>query len=186
MGRMVRVDKVKQICLDMDGVIANWTDEVFRLFDKNPNECVWGSSDICNPLGITVSQLWSRIDEQGDEFWQRIEPYPWASQLWIECSRVAPTIILTSPSYHASSLAGKLRWLNEHFGSPFRDYLMGPQKHFCARPGSILIDDFESNCSKFEENGGLSILFPQVYNANSCHANDPVPFVLNELARLRS
>lgn len=164
--------EVTRIFLDVDGVLANWVGGVCDLFGYDEREVlsVWnGEWDINHQLDISTKELWSRIDAAGREFWARLKPYPWAFELFEVCRSAAPTTILTSPSLHHSSPAGKLLWLDEHFGrdQPFREYLIGPDKAACARPGAVLIDDSPHNCSEFNRLGGEGILFPRPWNANS-------------------
>jgi hypothetical protein len=83
-------------------------------------------------------------------------------------------------------LAGKLVWLGNLFGTPFRDYLMGPNKHFLARDGAVLIDDNDDKCIKFVEYGGNAILFPQKWNALKNFQGDPYEFVAQALEKLEA
>ena len=146
---------ISQICLDVDGVLADWPGAVIALFEQDPDEVYdnWSvGQDIIQPMGISLNQLWRRVDAAGPAFWANLEPYPWAVDLYEFCKQTAPTVIATSPSQHPSSLVGKLAFLENLFGRPFRDYLMGPNKYFLARDGAVLIDDNDDNCIKFVAN----------------------------------
>ena len=61
-------------------------------------------------------------------------------------------------------------FLQRHFGKSFRDYFVGAPKQFCARPGAVLIDDFDDNCVAFREHGGRAIVFPQPWNCRAAVA----------------
>jgi 5'(3')-deoxyribonucleotidase len=158
-----------RILLDLDGVLADFVGGVCRLWDISYAELVanWGDDyDICVPLGITTDELWRRIDAAGESFWAELEPYPWAYDLFAACCELAPTTILTSPSWHPSSLAGKLKWMNRHLSEAdvFRRYLIGPTKEACAHRNAILIDDRPENCDTFKRHGGHAVLFPAPWN----------------------
>lgn len=178
---------ITKIFLDMDGVLCDFVGGVCRLFevDQHALEQAWGDAyDICVPLGVTPDELWSRIDAAGPTFWSNLEPYPWAKDLWFQCNIVGRTTILTSPSWHPSSLEGKLQWLNSHLAdgqNPFRRYLFGPEKEMCAAPRHLLIDDRPEMCQRFRDAGGEAFLFPRPWNgAWSMH--DPFP-VANDMLR---
>ena len=63
-----------------------------------------------------------------------------------------------------SACAGKLLWLQEHVGVNCRDFVLTPQKHLLAAPGTVLIDDDLGNCQRFTEHGGAALAFPQHWN----------------------
>ena len=115
-------------------------------------------------LGVSDIEMWRRVDAEGAAFWATLEPHPWTEELWRRAKATAPTILLTTPSQHSSSLAGKLQWMDRFLGAPFRDFLIGPRKEFCASDGVLLIDDRESNCRKFFEAGGSAQVFPRPWN----------------------
>lgn len=175
--------RIKTIFVDMDGVLCDWVGGVCRLLgrDQADIEANWSANgDICPQLGVTMNELWARIDAEGSEFWSGLSPYPWAHDLWALCNSVAPTVVLTSPSWHPSSLVGKLEWLNTHAGHagyPFRNYLIGPQKAACAAAGKLLIDDRDKLCSEFLAAGGRSLLFPRLWNSARDSAADPMTVV---------
>lgn len=50
-----------------------------------------------------------------------------------------------------------------------------------AKSGAILIDDYDVNVSKFIQNGGRAILFPQPWNENRAITEDKIDFVIGQL-----
>ena len=73
---------------------------------------------------------------------------------------------MTTPVEDPESLAGKLEWIHKYFPEwMHRQYLMGPQKHLLAGPGSLLIDDSEENVEKFRQHDGQAILVPRPWNS---------------------
>ena len=176
---------IRHIFLDMDGVISDFIGGACRLFDRPDLLTNWplGDRDATKAFGLNVSQFWGRIDAAGADYWANLEPYPWLDELLRSLGDFAPFTILSAPSLGVECPTGKLRWLRQHFGNGFRDHLFGHQKHFCAKPGHVLIDDSETNVTNFREHGGAAILFPQPWNTH--HAIiDRMAFVAEELRRL--
>ncbi len=177
---------ISQICVDMDGVLCDFVLSAVKLHaPANVGDVYlsWpaGEYSMERVLGCSTNEFWKPIHDGGAEFWANIPAFGWHQKLMVLCRQYAPTTILTSPSKHGTSLAGKLDWLHRHYGSNFRDFLMGPNKHFCARPGAVLIDDCDANCEKFEAHGGRAICFPQQWNKNHGIA-DPYEYTARKLA----
>ena len=170
---------IRTIFLDVDEVLANWVGAMLTLLGRDPVEvhAHWDTLsprpwDVLAVLGESGNAMWRAIDAAGADFWHDVEPFPWCHALFAACRSVAPTYLLTSPSLHPSSLAGKLAWMQRQFGRDFRDYLVGPAKHSCAHPGALLIDDSPHNCEKFIAHGGHAVVFPGV--GNDLHHVAPV------------
>lgn len=183
----------KTIFLDVDEVLVDWVGGVLSLYgwDHEYLHRLWAKHDprpwdLFSVLPVSSYLAWNRIDEAGAEFWANLQPLPWMRELYETCSAFAPTVLLTSPSEHSSSHAGKVQWMQREFGSNFRDYLIGSVKHRCAHPGALLIDDSPRNCESFVEHGGHAILFPGV--GNDLHAvpgHERVAHVRNALETFR-
>lgn len=173
---------IKQICLDIDGVLADFVGGSAKLLGFDPKlVTTWHYYE---QVGTTEAKFWEAIDNAGLDFWRELKKYYWADHLWLACCGRAQTILLTSPSNHHSSVSGKLLWMQSEFGLGFRDYLMGSPKDVCARPGTVLIDDSDDNCEKFLKAGGVAILFPRPWNKLRGLADDPMPYVLQQLVKL--
>jgi hypothetical protein len=160
--------KITRIFLDLDGVLADWATAAIRAHNRDPKLVLelWpaGVYEMADVIGISGNALWRPIDAAGAEFWAELEPLPWMFDLFKACTTIAPTTILTSPSKHVSCPGGKTAWLQRHFGSSFRNYLIGPDKAACARRGAVLIDDRDDGCKAFEAAGGHAVVFPQPWN----------------------
>ena len=63
-----------------------------------------------------------------------------------------------------------------------RQFLIGPSKHLCAKPGVLLIDDSDKNVAAFQEQGGSSLLVPRPWN--SLHGRDPMSYLGEQFGRL--
>jgi 5'(3')-deoxyribonucleotidase len=159
------------ILVDMDGVICDWCGAACEAFGKNLDDVLnvqpAGHFGIEVGLGVSRDELWSRLDGIGEKFWSdKIKPYSWATQLYSACCKMAPTYFLTSPSIHAVSAGGKIKWLREFTGDhKFRDYVLTTHKHLLAKPSNVLIDDDDEKVASFRNAGGKAILFPQRWNA---------------------
>ena len=172
-----------KICLDVDGVLVDFVAGAGKLLGYDP--AVVNTWHYYTLIGMTEGEFWKAIDAAGSDFWADLPAYPWAQDLVKQCKATAPTILLTSPSQCPSSMHGKLRWMQAQFGRQFRDYLVGPKKEFCATPDTLLIDDSDSNCKKFQAAGGRAILFPRPWNDNR-GIEEPYSFVLEQLDYYRS
>lgn len=173
---------VSAIFLDLDEVLADWLTPTLRLLGRDPEQAVveWAELsprpwDVFEALGMSANKAWSAIDNAGAEHWANLPLHPWSLQLYSHCSAIAPTYLLTSPSLSPSCAAGKVEWIQRHFGKGFRDFLIGPAKVACARPGAVLIDDSPINCRKFIGAGGGAILFPGL--GNDLHTQRKAPLI---------
>jgi hypothetical protein len=165
------------ILLDVDGVLADTVGALVAYHDdRDPDVRGWwprGEYSIEKVLGLTAAELWGPC---GRGFWATLPMTSHALEL-IELCRSWPGgfMLATSPlsGEHAGPcVAGKLAWIQRHFGEGFRDYMIGSNKHVMARhPGAILIDDFEGNVDKFNDHGGRGILFPAPWNKLHSIAN---------------
>ena len=184
---------IHTIFLDVDEVLANWLGPTLALLGHTieGTAAMW---DRCNPrpwdvfqvLSMPSHRAWQIIAEAGAEHWANLPTYPWTRPLYDHCRAVAPTYLLTSPCVTGADhcAAGKVAWMQRHFGSNFRDYLITSQKHLLARPGAVLIDDNADHCRRFTEHGGASILFPGLGNEHHALRHDPMPHVLARLSDL--
>jgi hypothetical protein len=128
-------------------------------------------------------------------FWNEVKREDWASapksrefnmilEHALESVKQEDIFILTTPTKDPDSLAGKLEWIHNNY-PPFlhRQYLVGPRKHFCARPDTLLIDDSDDQVNKFREHGGYAVLVPRPWNSlhfldTFRHMNEQLSFYL--------
>lgn len=182
-------DPAPHIFLDMDGVLTDFVTATLTLHGQPHALQTWptGQRDIPQVLGVSKSEFWRRVDEQGADFWAGLAPFPWCDELVALVREFGPLTVLTSPSQSPACLDGKVRWLYEHFpkvgGKRFTDFLIGNQKHLLAQPGRVLIDDTPSHVDAFRAAAGEAILFPQPWNANHAVV-DRLAYVRSELSRM--
>ena len=153
------------IFLDMDGVLCDFASAAFAVHGRMyvPSEypaCRW---DIASVIGVSTEVFWQKIHQQGESFWEELEPYPWTMDLVRELRNLDRVVIATSPSRCPTSYAGKRRWLIRH-GLGDMDAMFGSQKWLMAKPGRWLIDDNPDNLTSWVEAGGNGYCVPQPWN----------------------
>ena len=150
----------------MDGVIANWIKRVTEvmeidILDENIRKQLkkGGRADVTNIENFIEERMWKKISEMGEEFWEKIEPFPWHKILYNKLKKMGQVCFLSSPSEDASSVSGKFTWLKKYYKNT-NNFIFSPEKHWCASPRSILIDDSPKKIEKFKEYGGHGYIFP--------------------------
>jgi len=152
-----------KIFLDLDGVLQDFVGHTVRKLklSVDPTNCSW---DFWTPE-MTTKQFWDRVSLDGSGFWRNIPTYEWTENLIDLVKLYDPEFtLLTSPASCPYSWKGKRQWIQDYFGENFNRQIMTHDKHFCAAPGRVLIDDNEINCKRFADWGGQAILFPQSWN----------------------
>lgn len=184
-----------KIFIDLDEVLAGWIPAVLDLLEIDIEYVLlewsklkprpWNVFDV---IDVTPREAWKRVELAGERFWAHLPKLPHAKQLVQQCQAIGETTILTSPSTHPSSYAGKVVWLDHHFGRGFarQHALIGAKKHVVARPGAVLIDDSPTHCAEWAAAGGQAILFPAY--GNDLHAQRTVALnhIQPQLKELRS
>jgi hypothetical protein len=101
-----------------------------------------------------------RVMMNNRHFWMDLNWLPGGKELWNYIEKYDP-IILSKPT-DLQAVIGKKKWVKDHIGLPKERvqirYDKTPYAQHNGRIG-ILIDDFESNTSKFKDAGGLTILY---------------------------
>lgn len=174
-----------RIFLDLDGTIVDFVKGVCPLFGVTHDEIMgkWppGEYDMTKVLGITEDEFFGVINGAGEDLWANLPMYDYGMDVYHFCKDIAPTFILTRPTGHSSSLAGKLRLMQRQFGSDFKDYVLTWKKELCASPDSVLIDDHVVNCTKFADAGGSAIVWPAYNNLRHGVADRCVDIFKEEL-----
>jgi hypothetical protein len=141
-----------KLYVDMDGVLVDFEGGVRKHFG-NSEKC----SDFIKNMGS--GEFWKRVSSI-ENFWEDLEPIGDVENIWKSLNnRFQHISILSSPSYSdPNCIPGKNRWIDKHIGQQGLR-LFDNEKHKYACPKSILIDDSQKNISKWEESGGIGILF---------------------------
>lgn len=136
-----------KIYVDMDSVLTDFEKQLAELLDR-PLERGW---DFGND-----PKVWSKISKAGEDFWVSMKWMPDGRELWDAVKKYDPTI-LSAPTRHPSSVSGKKKWLKENL--PGVPYIIESKKEQYAEKDAILIDDREKNIKKWEDAGGIGILY---------------------------
>ena len=100
--------------------------------------------------------MWIKINRAGEKFWTGMDWEPGGRDLWEAVKGYHPTI-LSSPTRHPSSKAGKAQWVRENLGEDV-PLILDSHKDKYAEPDAVLIDDRRKNIDKWEAAGGVGIL----------------------------
>lgn len=170
--------------LDLDGVLVNFVGGMCESHGRtDPFE-----------EGYTAYNLERAWDMTLDEFWEPANNAEWWANLpkYEEADRIVQTVesyvgfdnvcILTTPTAHPLSAAGKIQWIQSNYPDYRRKFLIGPQKQFCAHQNAVLIDDHWSNIEAFVTEGGHGILVPRPWNPGV--AEDVLGFIEKQLEML--
>lgn len=162
---------VRYCFIDLDGVCADLIGSVLRMFDRRDLLRSWprGEYAIYKALGCDEAWMWEKIARDPD-FWLNLELYPWADGLIAYAHDLGfQPVILSAPKDPVSAMQ-KLKWVEHHLGQWRLPVILTWDKHLLARPGRVLIDDFDDHVNQFREGGGEAILWPQKWN--SAHADE--------------
>jgi len=158
--------EIKTIFLDMDGVIVDFDGMVNEKFGVVSNPYEWEYL-YEQDFGMSAEEFWLACD---NAFWRSLEFTKEAVdifQILGERDLLDRVCLLSKPVSHAYQ--GKVDWIKDHLPQLYynKQFLLGPEKDWCAHPKALLIDDNESHCLKFMEAGGNSFLYPRPWNM--CH-----------------
>ena len=154
--------------LDLDGTISFWEKSVAKICnidinDKKVREKLKNGKRMETFVGGD-DKMWPLIDKEGEKFWTNMEILPWGRRLYNLLKETGDYFcFLTSPSNNPICASGKIKWLKKHFGENFKDFLIGRNKHLCASPTSILIDDNKDKIKKFKQFGGHVFQWPNPF-----------------------
>jgi len=175
---------VRQILLDLDGVLADFALGVCRLCGRDgPNADDLGRA-VHEVAGITQGDMWRRIDQAGAKFWRELPATPWADELVKLCRAHGDVVIATAPSQDPAAAAGKLAWIQRRFGRRCRDYAITPRKDLLAAPGRLLVDDAARHVEDFTAAGGQAVLVPTWANGALREGVDVLATVAEALRRM--
>lgn len=153
----------KTLWLDCDGVFADFNRAAYQVHGWSGTPSKW---EYYLDFGMTRQQFWYRIASFGDRFYDElVEPYPWADELRCMVTELFDNVaIITDATHHPGSYASKIRWLSKNL--PGIPVFTGAEKWRLARPGDILIDDYDGNTDAWVfRGGGFAALFPQPWNS---------------------
>lgn len=140
---------MKTCHIDMDGVLVDFVKGYNKYHDIDVIPTTY------NPK-LEVHHL-------GFDFWIGLDPTEECFKIMdLARKKFDDVQILTAPSKHPQCRKAKKYWINMHFGNMKVNFLK--RKHFRAHPKCILIDDSDHQVDKFNQKGGIGILFPRPWN----------------------
>lgn len=173
---------IERIFLDVDGVLNHFSTYVlYRLGcpimpgenDKYPRQCedIVDAYRILSGERISKSEFWSRITQDMWAQCPRSEEFTFLIERSLRIVGRDNVFILTAPTLDPLCVAGKVQWIQNQLPRELqRNFLIGPHKHICAKPGHLLVDDFDRNVKAFRAEGGQALLVPRPWNSDF-HAN---------------
>ena len=150
------IEDAYTLYVDMDGVLCDFERRFEQFAGVSPEEYT-AQKTIEFGGKKAQEEFWDLIDKQiGVRFWVGMPWMPEGEKLWKYVKPFKPTI-LSSPSRDESSRIGKGLWVKRNIpGTPLK---LSFNKEQYATPTSILIDDRESNITKWKSAGGIGIRF---------------------------
>lgn len=151
--------------LDLDGVIYNWLKSGLKLFNIDPeiekNRVLLKTYHDSLEMIRNKHEVFDAVESAGSDFWSNLELLPWGLELYDSLTKLGNVTILTSPGLWTYAGQGKQIALKRDFG--IKSFILAKEKHICARPNAILIDDKKKNVTNFRKAGGWSYLWPNQF-----------------------
>lgn len=158
---------MSNILLDLDGVLVDFNSGALKAHNRSETHDDIKTWNFYEEWGITAKEFWEPL--KGHGFWENLEPYPWAAELYKSLREIGDVTICTSPNADEACIVGKYRWGQKHLGLKTKDFMVGPKKFLMANPDTFLVDDYIENVRKFHDHGGWGILFDQPWNTEEEH-----------------
>ena len=152
----------ERVYLDVDGVICDFVGGMCKKYGKDPR-LVREWDGLLTVCGITFEEMQKDISDY--QFIAGLDEYPWDLSAAL-CERYCWFHFAT-----AVDTGGRIRWIvsNGYSYNETKD-ILDAAKHKYAKPGYLLIDDNEENIKKWEEAGGIGVLFPAPWNSRTNEA----------------
>lgn len=154
-----------KIYLDLDGVIYNWMESALEIFNINKNDTenkrILKTYHDGLEMIVPKQELFEKIESLGEKYWENLKLLPWANSLYEGLCEIGEVTILTSPGFWSKAGEGKLAALKRDFH--INKFILAKDKHLCAAPNCILIDDKKKNVANFREFGGWAFLWPNQF-----------------------
>jgi len=159
------------IFLDMDGVMVDFVSGAIEAADLPLTHDDVTEWDFFKPY-MTSEEFWERIHDTY-EFWEGLQPYPWAQRLYDVCRGFDEVVFLSDSSHDVEAPSGKVKWLRRHgfLNDDASNYMLGRRKDLVRSYDDVLIDDNGPNCLKWNK----FICFPRPWNGGG--ELDPVRHV---------
>lgn len=160
MGYINYLNDIDRIFIDLDEVLVDFVGPAYDLIcgeTKNPDVRDYVKFLYLFNRDIDYrKQGFSKIGDQGPDWWANLPKLPWADELLATCKSVCDDVcILTAPGPLPSAAAGKLQWAMTN--GLRHNIIITSIKTRLASPGALLIDDRDKYVIPWEEAGGRAI-----------------------------
>ena len=145
--------KIRQIFLDMDGVLADFESQISKMLGQK----VWN-----NDAGHSVYDQYKR-ELTAKHMFRLMDPLPdaWKLTDWCLNSGIHTEILTAAGTVNRELVVrDKIEWIREHI-NPYWTIIptfKGSQKAAFAHKKAVLIDDRDKNIDCWVEAGGIGIL----------------------------
>lgn len=170
--------RLREICLDLDDVLNTLAPRVLNAmgypisptdYTLYPREHGFGIESLVNEYfgrAYTRETFWAAVPER---VWYDVSETAFCQWLVNKTAAMVGrenVFIATATVDARGCLEGKRRWMREHLPLWLqRQYAMTTEKWRLARPGVLLIDDYDENIRRWRERGGVAIQVPRPWNA---------------------
>tara|TARA_R110001592_G_scaffold49630_1_gene154574 strand:- start:734 stop:1267 length:534 start_codon:yes stop_codon:yes gene_type:complete len=145
---------MKLIYLDLDGVCADFTKDVSKIFNLKDT-----------PVNLPEKGApWTyegknrdRLDTvmESYDFWTNLDAYSWSRSLVELCQRYGDTRFLSKARPNSGCMGGKIDWILKYFPEmQYKTILTTQDKWVCSSSNSILIDDDLRHKEEWIKSGG--------------------------------
>lgn len=136
---------MRQLFLDMDGVLADFVGHHKTVFGYCPDRRTDEISD------------WTHVNEH-PSFFRDIPPMPDMTELWDYAKQHNPIILTGVPREVAIATKNKLDWGARHLRPvPEIRGVRAREKYLHAKPGDVIVDDWEKYKDLWIKAGGVWI-----------------------------
>jgi hypothetical protein len=133
-----------RLFVDMDGVLADFDAHHESLFGYRPDR-IWRKAN------------WKGIGSMKD-FYLHIPPMKDMDELWDFIEPLHPIVLTGIPFSVPEAAANKRVWVRKHLGPHVEvRCCLSKEKSMHAKPGDVLIDDWEKYKHLWEKTGGIWI-----------------------------
>jgi hypothetical protein len=149
--------KMAQLFLDCDGVLADFDKRAYEIVGMNPREFEDRAG---------AGALWDRIFDTSDFFFS-LDPMPDAYELVDAVRHLKPIILTGAPENGRGLLAQsqKFRWRDKYFPELDMIVCKSRDKIKHAKPGDVIVDDWEKWRHFWVEGGGIWVLHTSAKNS---------------------
>ena len=151
------------IAFDMDGVLVDFVGGFKKVYGL-PDDWHETQFFIEKDIGITEDEFWEVIDRTPD-FFYNLEPLQEGLDLFRWClNHNENVLIVTSAVHRPNAYPQKCAWFEKYLPEAKDRYVFTKKKQYLAGPNRVLIDDWEKHVDRWNDWGGLGILYTKCYN----------------------